>query len=211
MITNENEKEGIEMDLSERAKIKQDIVKETGCKSAVYKPVRTICEDKYSKFYIDNNELMFTTTILEELSVYKMSGHPYEPVIILNCLSDSNNSFQINGETYFPDHNDNINEWLSFCKYINSRIIVNRYAVSYDNYIPEPNQKAAIEKSHDSWYLCISDEHNVLDISGSFSKNTMAYILADKEQKIYFQEYKYNDIEKEKYIYVHHRNLADII
>lgn len=52
------------MDLSERAKLKQDIVRETGCKSAIYKPVRTICEDKYSKCYIDNKNMMFETTIL---------------------------------------------------------------------------------------------------------------------------------------------------
>lgn len=201
------------MDLSERAKLKQDIVRETGCKSAIYKPLRTICNDKYSKCYSDSENMMFETTILGETLVYILSGLPSEPVVHASCLSEPGKSFDIHSEIYLPElpeQKDDIAEWLSFCRYMNSRIIVNRYAVSYDNYIPEPNKKAAIEKSHDSWYLCISDENNVLDISGSFSENTMAYILADKEQKSYLQEYKYNDIEKEKYIYVHHRNLADI-
>lgn len=56
----------------------------------------------------------------------------------------------------------------------------------------------------------MTDERTILDISGSFSKNTMAYILADKEQKLYFEEYKYNDSEKEKYMYSHYKNLDDI-
>lgn len=85
---------------------------------------------------------------------------------------------------------------------MNSRLIINRYAVSYDNYIPEPNQKAAIEKSHDSWYLCISDENNVLDISGSFSENTMAYILADKGKKYIFKNIN-TTISKRKNTYTY--------
>ena len=48
-------KEGINMDLSERTKIKQNIVKENGCKTAVYKPVKTIYQGEYSKCQIDNN------------------------------------------------------------------------------------------------------------------------------------------------------------
>lgn len=43
------------MDLSERTKIKQNIVKENGCKTAVYKPVKTIYQGEYSKCQIDNN------------------------------------------------------------------------------------------------------------------------------------------------------------
>lgn len=199
------------MNLSERAKIKQEIVKETGYKTTANKQEKQIlCEDKYSKCYIDNNKLMFETTILGESSVYKMSGHPYEPVIILDCLSNPNNSFQIHGEEYFPDYNDNIVEWVSFIKYINSRILINKYVVSYDEYIHIPNQKVVIKNSYNSWYICESDDKNVLNISGSFSKDTIAYILANKEQKLYFKEYKYNDIEKEKYIHVHYRCLDSI-
>lgn len=43
------------MNLSERAKIKQEIVKETGYKTTANKQEKQIlCEDKYSKCYIDN-------------------------------------------------------------------------------------------------------------------------------------------------------------
>lgn len=61
-----------------------------------------------------------------------------------------------------------------------------------------------------NWYICISDEKNVLDISGAFFKNTIIYILADKSKKIYFQKYKYNDFEKEKYINIHYKTLSDV-
>lgn len=196
------------MDLSERTKIKQEIVKETGYKTAINE--QTLCEDKYAKCYMINNSLMFETKILGDVSVYKLSGHPYDPIVFLDCTTDSDKSFQIQGEGYFPNMKDDIAEWLSFSKYINSRIILNKYAISYNEYIPKPNQKVAIRMGYNDWYLCVSDERNVLDICGSFSNNTMAYILADKEQRLYFEEYKYNDSEKEKYMYDHYRNLDDI-
>lgn len=88
--------------------------------------------------------------------------------------------------------------------------MLNKYKVSYNSYIPKPNERVVFEKSFNNWYICISDERNVLDISGAFSKNTIIYILADKIKKIYFQKYKYNDFEKEKYINVHYKSLSDI-
>lgn len=196
------------MDLSERAKLKQEIVKETGYKTAINE--QTLCEDKYAKCYMINNSLMFETKILGDVSVYKLSGHPYDPIVFLDCTTDSDKSFQIQGEGYFPNMKDDITEWLSFSKYINSRIILNKYAVACNEYIPKPNQKAAIKIGCSDWYLCVSDERNILDIRGSFSKNTMVYILADKEQRLYFEEYKYNDSEKKKYMNVHYGSLDDI-
>lgn len=116
------------MDLSERAKIKQEIVKETGYKAAINEQI--LCEDKYAKCYMLNNNLVFKTKILGDVLVYELSRHPYEPTIFLNCMTDSDKSFQIHGESYFPNIKDDIAEWLSFSKYINSRIILNKYAVS---------------------------------------------------------------------------------
>lgn len=152
---------------------------------------------------------MFDTIILDKQLLYELSGYPYEPVIVLDCLTNPNYSFKICGEEFFPNIN-NIDEWLSFAIYINGRIVLNKYKVSYSSYIPKSNQMVVFKKSFDNWYICISDERNVLDISGAFSKNTIIYILADKNKKAYFQKYKYNDFEKEKYINVHYRNLLDI-
>lgn len=204
-------KDGDLMNLSERAKIKQEIVQRTGCKTTSNVKEKILSKDMLSKCYMSmNDNLLFETSILGVLTKFELSGHPYEPVIYLKCVSNEEKSFSIYSESFFPNNKENAKEWDEFSKYLNGRILLNEYAIKLDNYIPTPNQMVAIEKSWNTWYLCRTDEKNVLDISGPFSKNTMIYIISNKEQKVYFSTYKYTDNEKEKYIYVHYRNLSDI-
>lgn len=194
------------MDLAERAKIKQEIVRDTGYKTTTSKKV--YCSDKYSTIYNLNNRLILKTNILGEYIEYELSGHPYEPVIMLKCALNEDKSFSIHGESYFPS-NDDKTEWESFAMCLNGRVLLNQYERTKDTYNPQPNQMVAIKHSN-SWYLCISDEKNILNISGWFTKNTIIYLLANKEQKLYFTNYKYANDEKERYIHIHYRKLSDI-